>query len=286
MSTVTLSRRSLLGRLRATGFGPVFWTAVVVLGLLVLVGLLAPWLAPHDPDYANLNASMSPPTVTHPLGTDFAGRDTLSRLIHGTRPSLFAPFVVVIMSTALGVVLGLVSAWQGGLVDAAIARLLDLVFAFPALLVSIVVVAVVGPGLTGPVIAMGFAYTPYIARLVRAAALAEQGKPYVSAYRVQGFSGWTISLRHVLPNISGVVFAQCSLNFGYALIDLATLSYLGFGVQPPGADWGNELNQAQQAILMGAPLSALVPGLAVVVAVVTFNIVGEGIAGRVTRRER
>ncbi|MFE7331846.1 ABC transporter permease [Streptomyces sp. NPDC057565] len=289
MSVTTLNRlnrRALLGRLRATGFGPVFWTTVAVLGLLVLVGLLAPLLAPHDPDYADLTASMSPPSADHLLGTDYSGRDVLSRLIHGTRPSLFAPFVVVVMSTVLGVLLGLVSAWKGGLVDAGIARLLDLAFAFPALLVSILVVAMVGPGLTAPVIAMGIAYTPYIARLVRATASTEQGKPYISAYRVQGFSGWTISLRHVLPNISGVVFAQSTLNFGYALIDLATLSYLGFGVQPPGADWGNEINQAQQAILLGAPLSALVPGLAVVLAVVAFNIVGEGIADQVTRRER
>ncbi|MFE7244910.1 ABC transporter permease [Streptomyces sp. NPDC057580] len=286
MSTITLYRRALFGRLRAAGLGPAFWTGIAVLGLLVVVGLLAPWIAPHDPDFADLTESMTPPSAEHLLGTDYSGRDVLSRLIHGTRPSLFAPFVVVIVSTVLGIVLGLVSAWKGGLVDAGVARVLDLVFAFPALLISIVVVAMVGPGLTAPVIAMGIAYTPYIARLVRAAALAEQAKPYVAAYRVQGFAGRTISLRHVLPNISGVVFAQSTLNFGYALIDLATLSYLGFGVQPPGADWGNEINQAQQAILLGAPMSALVPGLAVVLAVVAFNIVGEGIADRVTRRER
>jgi len=286
MTVTAMSRRALLGRLRATGHGPVFWTAIAVLVLLVLVALLAPWLSPHDPTYADLGASMSPPTAEHLLGTDFSGRDTLSRLIHGTRPSLLGPLAVVAMSTVLGVLLGLASAWRGGLVGAGITRLLDLIFSFPALLVAIVVVAVVGPGLTAPVIAMGVAYTPYIARLVRAAALTDQAKPYISAYRVQGFSGWTITLRHVLPNISGVVFAQASLNFGYALIDLAALSYLGFGVQPPGSDWGAEINLSQQAILLGAPLSALAPGLAVVAAVVAFNIVGEGIADRVTRRER
>lgn len=287
MSVAVVTRRPLLGRLgRGGAAGPLYWVAVVVLAVMVTVAIFAPLIAPHDPDFADLGSSLAQPSAEHLLGADRSGRDTLSRLVHGARTSLLGPLGVVLMSSVLGSALGLAAAWRGGLADSLISRFLDLVYAFPGLLLAIVVVALTGPGLLAPTLAMGVAYTPYVARLVRTAALSEQVKPYIAAYRIQGFSGWTIALRHVLPNIAPVVLAQSALNFGYSLLDLAALSYIGFGVQPPTADWGTEISAAQQAILAGAPMSALAPGICVVLTVVAFNIVGESIADRVARRER
>ncbi|MFB6550771.1 ABC transporter permease [Streptomyces sp. NPDC056405] len=287
MSVATVRRRPGTRHLRhLSGRGKLFTVSLVVLGVLVVTAVLAPLLAPHDPEYTDLGASLAPPGLDHPLGTDFSGRDTLSRLIHGARTSLLGPLGVVAVSSVLGAVLGLVSAWRGGWVDTVISRGLDLVFAFPGLLLAMVVVAVSGPGLLAPTLAMGVAYTPYVARLVRAAAIGEQLKPYITAYRVQGFSGPAIALRHVLPNVSPVLLAQSTLNFGYALLDLAVLSFLGLGVQPPTPDWGSEIQIAQQAVLAGSPLSAAAPVLAVMVTVVVFTVVGETLADRVARRER
>ena len=284
-ATLPLRRRRLLRR-GIAGSGPLFTGGVVVLGLLVLVAVLAPLVAPADPLDVSLSDTLAPAGPDHLLGADESGRDTLSRILHGARTSLLGPLGVVAISTLLGGVLGVVGAWRGGWVDAALSRALELVFAFPGLLVAILVVAVVGPGLTAPVLAMAIAYTPYIARVTRAVALQEAARPYVAAYRVQGFSAWAICLRHLVPNIAPMVLAQATLNFGYALMDLAALSYLGLGVQPPTPDWGTMVNEGQEALLEGVLLPSLAPGLAIVVAVVAFNVVGEGLADRVARRRR
>ena len=282
---LSLRRRRGLPRF-APGGGALFNAAVAVLALLVLAAVLAPVLAPSDPNAVSLGDTLAPPGPDHLLGADDSGRDILSRIIYGTRTSLLGPLGVVVISTLLGGVLGVLAAWRGGLIDAALSRALELVFAFPGLLVAILVVAIVGPGLTAPVLAMAIAYTPYIARVTRNVALQEQARPYVASYRVLGFSSWAICLRHLVPNIAPVVLAQATLNFGYALMDLAALSYLGLGVQPPTADWGTMVNEGQDALLEGVLLPSLAPGLAIVVAVVAFNVVGEGLADRVARRDR
>ena len=280
-----LTPRRRFGRRQASlGGGPLFVAAWVMLVLLLGVALFAPWLAPYDPGASDLSDTVAPPSAEHLLGADLSGRDTLSRLIYGTRLALIGPLGVVLVSTALGVAVGLIAAWRGGWVDTVLSRAQELVFAFPGLLLALLAVAAFGPGLLAPVIAMSIAYFPYVGRLVRSSAIAEQARPYVAAYRVQGFSGMAISLRHVLPNIGGVVLAQAALNFGYALMDLAALSYLGFGVRPPTPDWGAMISDGQPAVLMGAPLSALLPGVLIVLTVVAFTVVGEGIADRVAGR--
>ncbi|MCM3809234.1 ABC transporter permease [Streptomyces malaysiensis] len=279
-------RRPGLGRLRLLGQGPLFTASVVVLAVLVLVALLAPVLAPYDPDTVDLSASLTGTSGGHPLGTDQAGRDILSRLIHGARTGLLGPLLVVGVSTLLGTLLGLIAAWHGGWADALLSRTMDMVFAIPGLLLAILLVAVVGSGMTAPVIAMAVAYTPYAGRLVRGIARQEKARPYIEAYRVQGWSGWTVCVRHLLPNITPTIFAQSAVNFGYALMDLAALSFLGFGVQPPTADWGAMINEGQSAIQLGAMLPALAPSACIVLVVVAFGIVGEGLADRISRRER
>ncbi|MEV2268655.1 ABC transporter permease [Nonomuraea africana] len=277
----TLVVRPGLRRLKGDGLRT---AALVVIALLVLAALLAPLIAPADPDAVDLSAALAGPGGDHPLGADASGRDLLSRVIYGARTGLLGPLGVVAISTLLGVVVGLTAAWHGGWVDAALSRSMELIFAFPGLLLAILVVAMYGPGQTGPMITLAVAYTPFVGRLVRGVARAELGRPYLAAYRALGFGGLAVCLRHLLPNIAPVILAQSTINFGYALLDLAGLAFLGLGVQPPAADWGAMINEGQTAVLQGALGPILVPGLAIVISVIAFNIVGESLADRVSRR--
>ncbi|MEV7794067.1 ABC transporter permease [Streptomyces sp. NPDC087512] len=286
LTTAPYSRRPGLRGLRLFGQGPLFAGSVAVLAALVLVALLAPVLAPYDPEALDLSASLVGTTGDHLLGTDQSGRDILSRLVHGARTGLLGPLLVVAVSTVLGTLLGALAAWRGGWADAILSRSMDLVFAIPGLMLAILLVSVVGTGMTAPVIAMAVAYTPYVGRLVRGIAQQEKARPYIEAYVVQGWSGWTVCVRHLLPNIAPTVLAQSAMNFGYALMDLAALSFLGFGAQPPTADWGAMINEGQSAVLQGAMLPALAPSACIVLAVVAFGIVGEGLADRIGKRER
>ncbi len=281
-----LRRRPGLRRLRVLGQGPLFTAAVLLLLVFVLVALLAPLLAPYDPNAVDLQATLAGSSTDHLLGADQSGRDVLSRLLYGARTGLIGPLLVVGLSTLLGILLGTVAAWRGGWADAILSRSMELLFSFPGLLLAIMFVAVFGSGMTAPVIAMAVAYTPYVGRLVRGLAGQEKGRPYIESYRVQGWSGWTISVRHLLPNILPTVLAQSAINFGYALMDLAALSFLGFGVQPPAADWGAMINDGESALQQGALLPALAPCVCIVLAVVAFGIVGEGFADRIAKRER
>ncbi|WP_329284958.1 ABC transporter permease [Streptomyces sp. NBC_00691] len=281
-----LRRRPGLRPLRLFAQGPMFTASVALLAALLLIAVLAPVLAPYDPEALDLSASLAGTTGEHLLGTDQSGRDVLSRMMYGARTGLIGPLLVVGVSTLLGTLLGVVAAWRGGWADSVLSRSMDMVFAIPGLLLAILLVSVVGSGMTAPVIAMAVAYTPYVGRLVRGIARQEQARPYIESYRVQGWSGWTVCLRHLLPNIAPTVFAQSAMNFGYALMDLAALSYLGFGVQPPTADWGAMINEGQSAVQQGAMLPALAPSACIVLAVVAFGIVGEGLADRIARRKR
>lgn len=284
-STTLQLRRRLPSRL-GRGGGALFNAALVTLAVLVFAAVFAPLIAPADPNQTDLSDTLVGPSSGHLLGADLSGRDLLSRLVYGARLGLLGPLGVVAFSTALGIAFGLAAAWRGGWVDSLLSRSQELVFAFPGLLLALLAVAAFGPGLLAPVLAMSLAYFPYVGRLVRSSAIAEQARPYVAAYRVQGFSGWTIAVRHVLPNIGGIVLAQSALNFGYALMDLAALSYLGFGARPPTADWGAMISEGQAALLQGYPIPVIAPGVVIVLTVIAFTVVGEGIADRVARRER
>jgi peptide/nickel transport system permease protein len=278
-------RTGRLAGLRTFGGSWLFWACVAVLVLFVAVAVLAPWIAPYDPDTTNLSDTLAPPSPEHWLGTDEAGRDTYSRLLFGARPSLVGPLFVVLLSTVLGAIVGLVAGWRGGWVDLVLSRIVDVLFAFPGLLLAILVVALFGKGLVAPVIAMSIAYLPFVARLTRSLVVQGKSRPYVSAYRVQGFGPVHTAVRRLLPNVSSTVLAQSTLNFGYALLDLAALSFLGLGIQPPTADWGGMVNFGRGAVLAGEPLSAVAPALAIVAVVVAINVVGEELGDRIARRD-
>ncbi len=258
-----------------------FTASAVVLGIVTLAAIFAPLVAPYDPDAVDFLAFYSSPSAAHWLGTDGLGRDILSRMIFGARTALLGPLLVVVFSTIVGILLGLLAGWRGGWIDALLGRIFDVIFAFPSLLIAIMAVALFGKGLVAPVIAMSLAYAPFVARLTRSLVAAERNRPYVAAYRVQGFGGAWIALRRVLPNITPIVGAQSTLNFGYVLAELAGLSFLGLGVQAPQSDWGAMINEAQTGIVGGHFLPAMVPAVAVVIVVVAVNIIGEELSERI-----
>lgn len=258
-----------------------YLASIIILGAIVLAAVFAPLVAPYDPDALDLFNVLSGPSAAHWLGTDASGRDTLSRLIFGARTSMLGPLIVVVGSTVLGIALGMASGWFGGIVDAVLSRIFDLVFAFPSLLLAMLAVTLFGKGLIAPAAAMTIAYTPYVARQVRQLVAAEKAKPYVTAYGVQGFSTPWVALGRVLPNIVPSVGAQSALNFGYVLSELAALSFLGLGVQPPLSDWGSMINESAAGLMSGQFLPAIVPSVAVVVVVVAVNIFGEELSDRI-----
>lgn len=275
MSVAQLSggRVSQVAR-RASKRDPLVIVALVVIGLLAVVAVFGPLLAPYDPDQLFTGPAAGHPSAAHPFGTDDLGRDILSRVLVGGWVSLFAPIAIVVLSSALGMLVAILAAWFGGWVDGILARVIDVVFAIPGLVLAVLAVAMFGKGVTAPIIALSIAYMPIIARLMRAAAMTELGKPYVAALRIQGLGGFAIFARHLVPALLPLLFAQATVGFGYAMLDLAAISYLGLGQQPPTADWGVMISAGQPSILAGAPEQSLFPAVLIVVTVLAVNVVG------------
>ncbi|MGW1991549.1 ABC transporter permease [Embleya sp. NPDC001921] len=263
-----------------------FRIAAGFLLLTALAAVLAPLVAPYEPDAIDLNASLAVPDGAHVLGTDQSGRDLLSRVLHGAGPSLVAPLALLALASVIGIALGTLAAWHGGWVDAFVSRVTDVMFAFPGLLFVILIVSVFGDGLTTAVIALALAYSPVVAKYTRSIALAERAKPYIDAYRVQGMGGFAICVRRLVPNLAPSLIGYLVLMFGQVLMGMATLSYLGFGAQPPSSEWGLMVKEGQAALVQGALWPALVPGTAIALVVVAFNVVGVRISDRLGVRER
>ncbi len=255
--------------------GPLGLTCAGLIAALAALAIVAPVIAPHDPNAVDLLHTFAGPSLAHPLGTDDTGRDLLSRLIIGARTSLLGPLLVVILTVSLGVPLAIASAWVRGPIDAVGSRLLDVLFAFPGVLLAILAIALFGAGLPAAVIALGLAHMPYIARVTRAAAIRERELPYVAALRVHGFSSVQICRRHLLPNLGSLIIAQATVSFGYVMVDLAAISFLGLGVQPPSADWGVMIASGEPSILEGHPQQSLYAGVLIVMTVCAFTILGE-----------
>ncbi|UOQ55951.1 ABC transporter permease [Leucobacter allii] len=263
-----------------------FRTALVVFGIIAAAAVAGPWIAPYDPTelyVGDVNGIGSP---AHPLGTDDVGRDILSRVLEGARTSVIAPIAVVLLSTLLGSALAIAAAWFGGIVRGTIARVIDVIFAIPGLVLAVLAVAMFGKGVLAPVIALSIAYIPVVARLTQTAASRELGAPYIAALRVQGVSGAAICFRHLVPALVPVVAAQVAVGFGYAMLDLAAISFLGLGEQPPAADWGTMIASGQAGILAGAPEQSLYPAILVVLTVLSVSIIGARITTWAEEKER
>ncbi|MFV0463931.1 MAG: ABC transporter permease [Nostocoides sp.] len=253
-----------------------------IIVLLTVIALAAPLIAPYNPDHVDLSSTLSGFSSAHPLGTDSAGRDILSRLVYGTRLSLLGPLAVVAVSILVGVPAGLIAGFRGGWADTVISRLSDIVFGFPPLLLAIVVVATFGAGFWTAVIAIAITYIPLQARVTRSLVVVESRSAYVDACRIQGMSGRRTTLLHILPNVAAGITAQSTLNFGYALLDLAGLAFLGLGVQPPTPDWGQMLSDGRQSMLLSVNEVAVV-SIAIAIAVIAFNLLGDSLAQRLSR---
>jgi peptide/nickel transport system permease protein len=283
-ATTSILRRARVGGRRAkksdgSGLGVVGAIALVIVVLAALTAIFGPLLAPHDPNASSLSAAYVGPGSGHPLGYDGQGRDLLSRLLAGARTSLLGPLLVVGLSMTVGVLLAVVAAWRGGWVDSCISAFLDALFAFPGILLAILATALFGVGVTAASIALALAYMPYVARTVRSSALRERAQEYVAALEVQGASAVVICLRHLVPNVGSLIVAQATILFGYAMVDLAAISYIGLGVQPPQADWGVMVADGQSGLLQGYPAESLAAGGAIVIVVIAFNILGARLSG-------
>ncbi|MGW4823415.1 ABC transporter permease [Streptomyces sp. NPDC004227] len=262
------------------GIGVSGWVALALLGLVVCFAVLAPLLSPQAPNAVNLSGAYQSSSGAHLLGTDASGRDLLSRLVHGSRTALIGPFLVVVISTLLGTVLALAAVWFGGGFDQLVVRVVDAVFAFPGLLLAILATALFGSGLTAAVVALSIAYVPYIARIVRSAALRERNLPYIAALQVQGVHGLRIALGHILLNVGGLIVANATLAFGFALMDLAGLSFIGLGVQPPTSDWGAMVGTGMAGVLQQHPQEALFASALIVITVGAVNMLGDRLTER------
>lgn len=268
-----LGRRSGLGILRETG--PAGIGSAIVISAATFLAIFGRLLAPHDPNLGQLAYAYVGPLGGHPLGFDGQGRDVLSRLLAGAGTSMLGPLAVVVISIAVGTLLAVSAAWRRGAYDAVVSSGLDVLFAFPGILLAILAATVFGAGLLAAVLALSVAYTPYVARVLRGAALRERAQQYVAALEVQGASAISICLRHLIPNMLPLIVAQATILFGYAMVDLAAISFLGLGVQPPNADWGVMISENQSGVVQGYPLPALVAGICIVLVVVAFNVLGE-----------
>lgn len=255
--------------------GPLGIAASVVLVVFVLAAALAPWIAPYDPDFPDLLSALSGPSAQHLLGADALGRDLLSRLMWGARITLLGPALVILIATVVGVVLALLAAWNRGVVDTVISWILDVLFAVPGIVFGLIAVAIFGPNLMTVVVGLSIGYIPYVARVVRGAALRERNMPYVQAAWLQGQSGFGISLRQILPNVQPIVTAQAVSSLGFAVVDLAAVSFLGLGVQPPTADLGLMVKSGFDSMLRGQAGEAITAGLAIVLIVWSITVIGD-----------
>jgi peptide/nickel transport system permease protein len=260
-------------------------TGLVMVVGLVLTALLAGVIAPYDPIANNVRAATQPPSSYYYFGTDRFGRDVFSRVVYGSRLSLFVALVSVAISAAIGILLGLVSGYYRGWVDNLIGRVMDVFFSFPALLLAIGVAAMLGPGLNNAIIAIAVVYSPLFGRVVRGPVLVERGKEYAEAARVLGASSPRIILRHVFPNVLSPLTVQVTITFSHAILLEAYLSFLGLGTQPPFPSWGTMLQEGR-SFLETAPWMSIFPGIAIMLAVLAFNLLGDGIRDVLDPRSR
>jgi len=258
---------------------------LAIVSVVVATALLSLFWTPFDVTAIDIGSKLLPTSGEHPLGTDHFGRDVLSMIMAGARSSLAVAIAAIFIGVGLGVPLGLVAAARGGLLGESIMRTNDLVFAFPALLMAVMIAAVYGPGALNAIVAIGIFNIPVFARVARGAALSVWTKEFILAARVAGKGRALISLQHVLPNIAGLLIVQAAIQLALAVVAEAGLSYVGLGVQPPEPSWGRMLAEAQTMIGF-APWLAIFPGLAIMLLVFGFGLVGDGLNDHLNPRLR
>lgn len=249
--------------------------ALIVLAFTA-TALFAPWLSPYDPYKNDLANTLSPPSAEHWFGTDELGRDILSRIIHGARLSILEGLFSVFLAMLIGVPLGIVSGYIGGRTDTVIMRLVDILLAFPGVLLAVVIISILGPSLLNAMIAVGVYTVPMFARLARGSTLSVKEEPYIEACRAAGMTDLRILYRHVYPNISAHIYVMATLRVAIAILTAASLSFLGLGAQPPSPEWGAMLSNGRNYLLI-APHLVIFPGTAIILLVLGLNLFQDGL---------
>ena len=264
---------------------PVTLVSSVVLVVVAVVTVAANWIVPYGVNDVDVPNALAPPSGSHWLGTDELGRDVLSRVLVATQASMRIAVVSVAFAVVVGVTVGLIAGYRGGWLDAVLMRIVDVMFAFPVLLLALAVVAILGPGVTTTILAIGIVYTPIFARVARASTLGVRTEPYVSVSRAMGAGDLYILRRHILPNIAGPLIVQTSLSLAFAILSEAALSFLGLGIQPPQPSLGRMIFDSQGFVTM-AWWMAVFPGAAIFVIVLAFNLFGDGLRDVLDPKQR
>jgi peptide/nickel transport system permease protein len=266
---VSLSRLLLRNKLSLVAF-----CAIV---LLIIIAVLAPWIAPSDPNEPDANAVLQRPSWAHVLGTDDYGRDELSRVIIASRVDLLVPIVSTLLALLIGSLIGALSGFRGGWVDQIVMRIMDAVMAFPALVLAMGLTAAIGSSITNLILVIAVTQVPAYLRQLRAEMLREREMEYAQAAQTVGNPTWRIVFIHLFPNCFPPLIVQATLAMGFALLTLAALSYIGLGIQPPNSEWGEMTSEGTGLMVTGQWWLSLFPGIAIVATVLIFNIVGDGL---------
>ncbi|OBB38863.1 ABC transporter permease [Mycobacterium sp. 852002-51961_SCH5331710] len=271
--------------LRLLMANPVTVVSTGLLLLIAFVAVTADWIAPYEINDVDVPNALRPPSGSHWFGTDELGRDVFSRVLVATQASMRVAVVSVAFAAVVGVTVGLVSGYRGGWLDTVFMRVVDVMFAFPVLLLALAVVAILGPGVTTTILAIGIVYTPIFARVSRASTMSVRVESFVSVSRSMGTGHLYILGRHILPNIAGPLLVQTSLSLAFAILSEAALSFLGLGIQPPQPSLGRMIFDSQGFVTM-AWWMAVFPGAAIFVAVLAFNLLGDGLRDVLDPRQR
>ncbi|PYM35160.1 MAG: peptide ABC transporter permease [Candidatus Rokuibacteriota bacterium] len=247
-----------------------------IVAVIVVLAVFAGVVTPYDPTEMKVVDALKAPSAAHPFGTDRFGRDVLSRTIHGSRIALGVALSSITLAFVLGTLLGVIGGYSGGWPDLAIGRTMDVLFSFPTLILAIGIAAMLGPGLDNAALAIAVVYAPLFSRVARGPVIAERAKDYVSAALALGAGPLRMAFRHILPNVMAPLIVQVSIGLAYAILTEAALSYLGLGTQPPAPSWGTMLNEGR-TYLETAPWMSVFPGVAIMLAVLGFNLLGDGL---------
>ncbi|MGJ6123258.1 ABC transporter permease [Mycolicibacterium sp. Y3] len=259
-------------------------SAGIMLAVLV-IALTASWIAPYGVNDVDVPVALRPPSGAHWFGTDELGRDVLSRVLVAVQASMKVAVISVAFAAVVGVAVGVLAGYRGGWLDTVVMRVVDVMFAFPVLLLALAIVAVLGPGLTTTILAIGVVYTPIFARVARASTLAVRVEPYVAVSRTMGTGSGFILARHILPNITGPLIVQTSLSLAFAILSEAALSFLGLGLQPPQPSLGRMIFDSQGFVTL-AWWMAVFPGAVIFVTVLAFNLLGDGLRDVLDPKQR
>ncbi|KPQ21585.1 MAG: peptide/nickel transport system permease protein [Rhodobacteraceae bacterium HLUCCA24] len=248
----------------------------IIVVVFIVLAILAPVIAPYDPFANNLMAILEPPSRAHPFGTDELGRDILSRILYGARLSIFEGVFAVSLAMAVGVPVGMISGYAGGWTDTIIMRLIDVMLAFPGVLLAVAIVSILGPSLVNAMIAVAVYTTPIFARLARSSTLAVKEEPYIEACRAAGMGHLRTLVKHIFPNIANTLWVMATLRVALAILTASSLSFLGLGAQAPSPEWGAMLATGRNYMLI-APHLVIFPGLAIVLLVLGINLFQDGL---------